>query len=278
MIESTQHDSLSGFFFLGKSRGCFLPVAKPVYALLIGMFLLFMLDGATMAEGVAEGGGKDRPLPKLKLTPPLFKEWNFDKDRPDFLPMGFSGDRAKGKGPGPWVVKPDRSAPSPPHTLVQTTGCAESGCYQLLLAKGFWAEYLDLSVGMKMVLGTPSGKGGLAFGVKDRRNFYAVVIAPESNIVEAFLIRDGKPISLGQAGINPQPRAWHFLRVRRSSIISKRTIEVSLDNRLIFDVSESSLSSGNIGFVSFGEGLFAFDNLRAMELLTSRPLSRPPAY
>ena len=278
MIELTKDDSLPIFFFLGKPGGCFHRAAKPVFAILLGFFLLFALEGAVIAGEASQGSGKDRPLPKLKLTPPLFKEWNFDKDTLNSPPMGFSGDVSVRRSPTPWVVKMDRSAPSRPHTLVQTTGCADSTCYQLLLAKGFLAEYLDLSVGIKMVIGAPSGKGGLAFGAKDSRNFYAALVSPETNRVEVFLVQDGKPLSLGQAGINPQPRAWHFLRVRRSTIISKRTIEVSLDNRLILAVSESTLTSGNIGLVTFGEGQFAFDNLRAMELLTSRPLSRPPAY
>jgi len=278
MIELTNDDSLSISFFRSQPRRCFHRAAKPIVAILIGCFFLFSMDGAAMAGEASQGSGKDRPLPKLKLTPPLFKEWNFDKDTLNAPPTEFSGIFLNGMAQAPWVVKMDRSAPSRPHVLVQTTGCADSTCYRLLLAEGFMAEYIDLSVGMKVVLGASSGKGGLAFGAKDNRNFYAVVVSPETNIVEVFLVQDGKPLSLGQASLHPQPRAWHFLRVRRSTIISKKTIEVSLDNRLILAVSESTLTSGNIGLVTFGEGQFAFDNLRAVELLTSRPLSRPPAY
>ena len=104
------------------------------------------------------------------------------------------------------------------------------------------------------------------------------MVVPETNTLEAFLIQDGQPTKFGQATLSPQPDEWHVLRIQRSTIISQELIEVFFDNQLILSLSDSSLGSGKVGIVTFGQGVFAFDNLRAMELLTSRPLSRPPAY
>jgi hypothetical protein len=46
----------------------------------------------------------------------------------------------------------------------------------------------------------------------------------------------------------------------------------------MIDVYDQSFKKGKLGLVAIGESGFSFDNLRAMELMTNRPLSRPSAY
>ena len=149
---------------------------------------------------------------------------------------------------------------------------------QLLLAEGVNVEYVDLSVRIKMELGTPSGQAGLAFGVQDQKNFYAVVVEPKTNMVIAYAVKDGQPTELAKAAILPKPAEWHFLRIQRNTIISKEFTEIFFDRHLMIDVTDQSFRKGKLGLVAMGNGAFSFDNLRAMELLTSRPLSRPAAY
>ena len=172
----------------------------------------------------------------------------------------------------------NRTAPSRPNVLMQKPGCQDASCYQVLLADGSNVEYLDLSVRMKLILGSSTGKGGLVFGAKDSRNFYAIVVTPQTNTLEGFLVKDGQLTLLGKATVEPKDNGWHFLRIHRVTMISHDLIDVHFDNQRILSLSDSTFKEGQVGLVTLGQGAFAFDNLRAMELLTERPLSRPPAY
>ena len=221
---------------------------------------------------------QELPKPKLKATPPLFQEWTFNNDQVDSGPSGFSGDTVGDGSPGIWKIEVDSSAPSRPQALVLKPGCQKESCYHVLLADDTIVEYLDLGIRIKMMLGVSSGKAGLVFSAKDNKNFYAVVVTPETNTLQAYLVQDGQARLLGEEKVLPMEGEWHFLRVHRISYISHFPIECYFDNQLILHLSDSTLGEGKVGLITMGQGAFAFDNLRAVELLTERPLSRPPAY
>jgi hypothetical protein len=60
--------------------------------------------------------------------------------------------------------------------------------------------------------------------------------------------------------------------------VSKEFTEIFFDHHLMIDVYDQSFKKGKIGLVAIGGGAYSFDNLRAMELMANRPLSRPAAY
>ena len=171
------------------------------------------------------------------------------------------------------------AAPSRTHALLQSAPCSKPGCYQLLVNDAIHVEYLDLSVGILSQLGTPTSAAGLVLNLQDLDNFYAVLIYPASNMVRAYRFSEGEPILIEEHEVIPKKRTpWHFLRVQRNTIVSKDFFEISFDNQFFLSVYDSTLRTGRIGLLTTGDGKFAFDNLRAVELVTSEPLSRPPAY
>jgi len=230
------------------------------------------------SEGYADDQPQELPKPFHKTTPPLFQEWNFDQSSPNGLPEGFTQAVGGISGEGGWSVKEDANAPSRPRLVEQRLHCLEGWCYQLLVADGVVVEYVDLSVRIKLNLGTPSGKAGLAYGIQDDKNFYAVVVEPKTNEVVAYVVKDGQPNELARESLIPQPSDWHSLRIQRNTIISKEFTEIFFDNHLMLDVYDQSFKNGKLGLVAMGDGGFLFDNLRAMEMMTNRPLSRPSAY
>lgn len=244
------------------------------FAVLMAMGL-FVLWGA---QAYASDEPQELPKPFHKTTPPLFQEWNFDQSSSNSIPNGFSPAFGGGAGEGEWLVKEDASAPSRPRLVEQRLQCREGWCYQLLVAEGIVAEYVDLSVRIKLDLGTPTGRAGLAYGIQDDKNFYAVVVEPKSNEVVAYVIKDGQPTELAREPLIPRSSDWHFLRIQRNTIISKEFTEISFDNHLMLDVYDQSFKKGKLGLIAMGDGGFSFDNLRAMEMMTNRPLSRPSAY
>ncbi len=250
--------------------------ANPLYVL--GMvFALFCLLGVTEVLAVQTDGPQELPKPKIRMTPPLFKEWYFDKDQEGSHPSGFAG-RTNGQAGSQWVVTKEESAPTKAQAVIQKGNCSEDSCYHLLLGDETDVTYVDVSVRMKLLLGTSSGKAGIVLGAKDSKNFYAAVVTPKTNIVEAFIVRDGKVTSFGQSEIKPGKEEWHHLRVQRSPMISHDLFNVFFDRHMLLSLSDSTFKEGKVGLVTWGDGIVAFDNLRAVEYLTNLPLSRPPAY
>ena len=247
-----------------------------------GLGLIVVVAVSLFVIGASEGYAGDQPqeLPKPfhKTTPPLFQEWNFDQPSSNGLPEGFTQAIGGASGEGGWSVKEDASAPSRPRLVEQRLHCGEGWCYQLLVAEGVEAEYVDLSVRMKLNLGTPSGQAGLAYGIQDHNNFYAAVVEPKTNEVVAYVVKDGQPTELARESLIPQPSDWHFLRIQRNTIVSKEFTEIFFDHHLMLGVYDQSFKKGKLGLVAIGDGGFSFDNLRAMELMSNRPLSRPSAY
>jgi hypothetical protein len=244
--------------------------------LVLVMAMSCLVIGASV--GYADDQPQELPKPFHKTTPPLFQEWNFDQSSLSDVPDGFTQAVGGSPGIGGWTVKEDSTAPSRPRLVEQRLQCEGDFCYQLLIAEGAVAEYVDLSVRMKLNLGTPTGKAGLAYGIQDDKNFYAAVVEPRTNEVVVYVVKDGHPTELARESLIPRPADWHFLRIQRNTIVSKEFTEVSFDHHLLIGVSDQSFKKGQLGLVAIGDGGFSFDNLRAMELMSNRPLSRPSAY
>ena len=253
---------------------------KPFYVnrlfrmgLMLGLYLL-----AFPMSALAGDEPQELPKPFHKTTPPLFQEWKFDQSPQANVPEGFSLEVGGQASKGGWVVNKDTTAPSRPNMLEQQLTCGEALCYQLLSVDDVTVEYVDLSVRIKMRLGTPSGKAGVAYGIQDTQNFYAVVVEPKSNEIVAYVVKDGQLKELARETLIVEPTEWHLIRIQRNTIISKEFTEIFFDHHLLIDVYDQSFKKGKIGLVAMGNGAFSFDDLRAMELMTNRPLSRPAAY
>ncbi len=253
-----------------RSRGLILGLAALVLVLCTGIPDLFAEDAGPL---------KELPRAVLRHTPPIFQEWNFEKNLDSVLPPGFASHTLGHGYPGEWTVITDGDAPSRTHVLLQSTSCSDPSCYQLLINETIRMEYVDFTVGILSKLGTPTSAAGLVLGLQDLDNFYAILIYPASNMVKAYRFSDGKPTLIEEHEVIPRKRTpWHFLRVQRNTIVSKEFFEISFDNQFFLSVYDSTFKTGQIGLLTTGSGKFAFDNLRAVELVASEPLSRPPAY
>lgn len=255
-----------------------LPYSTRVRQIWITGFLLLgmILSGTTLV--LASGQAQELPKPDLKTTPPVFEEWNFESGSSDAVPEGFRTFNGGGAPAEGWKINVDPTAPSRSHVVQQSLVCEKEGCYQLLVPNDVQVDYVDISVRLKMLLGSPSGYAGLAFSVQDANNFYAAVVHPQSNHVVVYAVKDGKPIEVARAELILNEIDWHFLRIQRYTIVSKEVIEVFFDHHMLLSFTDQSFGVGQLGLVMMGNSGFAFDNLRAMELLTQRPFSRPSAY
>jgi len=239
--------------------------------------LIFGLQTPSFAEETGEL--KELPRAVLKHIPPIYKEWTFEKYDHETFPPDFYTETLGTGRPGEWTIVTEKDAPSRTHVLRQTAPCSSRNCYQLLFNPDIRTKYIDLTVQVLSNLGTPSSEAGLIFNAQDKKNFLAVLVSPSKNTVKAVEFIEGVPTTLKEDAVIPQKRTrWHFLRVHLSSIVSREVVEVSFDNQFILSVEPKNLKIGHLGLITTGDGTFAFDNLRAVELHTGNPISRPPAY
>ncbi|MCA9472824.1 MAG: hypothetical protein KC594_12250 [Nitrospira sp.] len=221
---------------------------------------------------------QELPKPQIRTTPPLYKEWRFDKDALGAHPVGFQSGAVNGQADGQWVVTEEATAPTKSQAVLQQADCSDDSCYSILLGDETDVAYVDVSVRLKLPTSDTMGKAGIVLGAKDEKNFYAAVVTPDTKTIEAFIVRDGKATSFGKAQIKHAKQDWHHLRVQRSPMMSHDLFNVYFDQHMLLSLSDSTFKEGKVGLITWGKGDYSFDNLRAIEYVTNLPLSRPPAY
>ncbi|MGH7233194.1 MAG: hypothetical protein ACREJU_17825 [Nitrospiraceae bacterium] len=240
--------------------------------------VLFLGGGVPLRVVMAE---PSVPKPASKVPAPLaaqglFKFWNFDQQQAGEAPAGFAPHTIGSGEPGSWKIEPERETPSSPNRLTQATPCQAEGCFHLLLAEGLNYDYFDVAVRIRLTEGSQGG-GGMVFAMKDQ-NFYAAIANLQAHAVEVIRMLDGKISVLKRVSVQPWRMPWHLLRVRRNTIISKEYMEVFFDNAQVLSLEDKTLGAGQIGLVTKGEAVVAFDNLNAAPLYSQKPLSPPAAY
>jgi hypothetical protein len=209
----------------------------------------------------------------------LFRAWNFDKQAEGDKPSGFTPYTLGDGSSAIWLVERDAGAPSMPNIVRQTAPCSADPCVHVLAVDDLVYEYPDVSVRLRLAA-TPgaSGEAGLAFAVHNRTNFYAATVDSSGKAVEVRQMIEGQNRVLGRAPIIIKNLPWHALRVRRNTIISKEYIEVFFDGVHVLSIEEKTMSPGQIGLLTAGAAMVAFDNLNAAPLYSQKPLSPPAAY
>lgn len=268
--QNSQRSSVSRLFTYVKGSAC-------VIMAILGAALLLEIDSPAWAAETDEA--KELPRRVLRHTPSISEEWTFEKNEPSTLPTGFVAATLGTGRPGEWALAKEEGAPSRSQVLRQSAPCSSDTCYQLLINENVRAKYMDLSVGILAGLGTPNSGAGLVFNAQDSKNFIAVLVYPATNMAKALEFIDGVPILLKEQKVFPKKRTmWHFMRIHQTSIVSREVVELSFDNHFIMSLEPKNLKSGNLGLITTGDGRFAFDNLKAVEITTGIPISRPPAY
>ena len=140
------HRSSASRFFTYLRFSTFLFITALIPTIFIGM------DSSASAED--NGELKELPRAVLKHTPPLFKEWTFEKHAPAIFPPGFASETLGDAPPGSWEIVTHENAPSRTHALLQSARCSHSPCFQLLISENIRMEYGDFSVRILLKLGT----------------------------------------------------------------------------------------------------------------------------
>lgn len=251
-----------------------------VVCIVIAIAVLIMPEPARIARAGEPMAAMPQPPSQFQVPFELFKTWNFDKEKTEQMPAGFSSFTVGSAGAPIWVVTPDSNAQTPPNLLKQSAPCRAEDCSQVLLVDALQYEYLDLLVRLRLAATSTvaDGEAGVVFAARDHQNYYAVTINLSGKNMQVTCVQEGKATALAHSAVTPKQVVWHLLRARRNTTMSKEYIEVFFDGAQIFSVEDNTFGTGRIGLITRGSATAEFDNLTAAPLYSQKPISGPAAY
>lgn len=189
------------------------------------------------------------------------REYYFDNDRVDELPVGFkNGLTGKGES-GRWVVMKTEKATSPDNVVAQTRLDGTDYRFPLLILDG--VSYKDLMVfaRFRAESGNTDQAGGLVFRYKDNNNYYVLRANALENNVRLYRVVNGKRIQIGGKNTKVSAKEWHLLKV----ICNADKIKCFFDNTKVFEVSDDTFDSGSVGLWTKSDSYTLFDDLVIQE-------------
>lgn len=194
------------------------------------------------------------------------RTWNFDSERADGPPAGFTFGRTGGGREGRWVVRAEKDAPSGGNVLAQLDTDDTDNRFPVALVQDTAFRDLSLSVKCKPVSGNVDQACGLVFRYKDANNYYITRANPLENNIRAYYVKDGKRKQLAGWNGRVTSGAWHELRVDAKG----DHLEVSWDGKKVIDAIDKTFpEAGKIGLWTKADSVTYFDDL------TVHPMNQP---
>jgi len=195
------------------------------------------------------------------------RTWDFEKDRVDEAPEGFSFGRTGAGRMGRWVVRAEKDAPSGTNILAQLDNDATDFRFPLAVANEPKLSDLRLSVRCKPVSGTVDQACGLIARYQDEDNYYVTRANALEQNVRFYKVVNGTRQQLASWGGSVTGGAWHELRMDAQG----DHFEVYWDGTKAIDVHDQTFrEAGQVGVWTKADSVTAFDDLR-VDPLHSQP-------
>lgn len=196
---------------------------------------------------------------------------DFEADRIDQPPAGFTSGLTAGGGPVDWRVIEANDAPSGKHVVAQLSRDGTDSRYPLLVLDAVTAKDVDVSVRFKPVSGEVDQAAGIVWRWQDKDNYLIVRANALENNVVAYKTVGGKRTSIGikdnakAYGVKAPVLAgkWSTLRVRMVG----DTAQIHLDGKKLFEVDTTAITSpGRVGLWTKADSVTWFDDLEVTSL------------
>lgn len=190
------------------------------------------------------------------------REYYFDDDKVDEIPMGFQS-ALTGKGdPGRWIVKKTQHSPSADNIVIQNRPDATDYRFPMLIVDG--VSYKDCMVFVKFRAegGKVNQAGGLVFRYKDNNNYYVLRADVLENNVRLYKVLNGKQMQMSSKNIGVTPKEWHLLKV----VCKGDKIQCFFENTKVLEVSDDTFDSGSVGLWTKSDSYTIFDDLVMQEI------------
>lgn len=188
--------------------------------------------------------------------------WNFNKETPGALPPGFSNQMTGDEKPGHWEILEDKTAPSQPYALTQTSGKNTGDHFNLAVIKDTDYADLELEVKFKAVSGKEDRGGGLIWRYQDHNNYYITRVNPLENNFRLYKVVNGKREQLASASLNLASGEWHAIKL----IHTGNMIQCYYDDNLYLEASDTTFRKGKIGLWTKADAVTSFDDITVKKI------------
>jgi len=202
------------------------------------------------------------PTPTAVPTPvptPAPQVWNFDKDK-----AGQASDAWQDIDGAGWQVFSDPSAPSQPNDFGLPSGRMASSLWHGLeyhprVVMKDPTEYSDFTaeVSFKPIKGYFDCSGGLIVRYNNPQNYYVLALGCPSDYIQLLRMYQGKLDQLQQKVVAIDPGNWYKIKIEAQG---DHFIAYD-DGKMLFDVQDSKIAKGRLGFWSSNDSMARFDDL-----------------
>jgi hypothetical protein len=191
---------------------------------------------------------------------------DFESDKVEQAPGGFSFALTGSGRPGVWVVRKDDAAPERGNVLAQIDADRTSYRFPVAVFNDVTAADVDISIRFRPVSGSGDQAAGIVWRYQDANNYYIVrANALEGNVV-LYKVEKGKRTDLPLKGsgrtygkkASVPKNAWSQLGVT----VRGPLFTVSLNGQGLYEVEDTTFTApGKVGVWTKADSVTYFDDL-----------------
>ena len=173
------------------------------------------------------------------------------------LPAGVTTALTGGGGPVKWSVIEDKTAPTGPKVLAQTS--ADRTDYRFPLAIfDQTAKDAMVTVRFKAVSGEVDRAAGIALRLSDANNYYVVRANALEDNVRLYRVVAGKRIQFAGADLKVSSGAWHQLGLD----VRGNRLEVFFNGKSLYSATDATFAgAGRVALWTKADSVTHFDEL-----------------
>jgi hypothetical protein len=191
------------------------------------------------------------------------KTWDFQSDKLDEPPAGFSFGRTGRGRPGKWVVRLDPSAPAGDHVLAQIDADDTGDRFPVAVADAPLLTDVRLEVRCKPVSGKVDQACGLVFRYRDENNYYLARANALEDNVRIYHVAGGRRRQFAGWDGKVAGQTWHTLAVEARG----NRFKVLFDGNQVVDAQDDTFKdAGKVGVWTKADSVTHFDALSVKPL------------
>jgi len=191
------------------------------------------------------------------------KTWDFQGDKVDEAPAGFSFGKTGQGRPGKWVVRTDPSAPAGDHVLAQVDTDDTDYRFPVAVADAPALKDLRLDVRCRQVSGKTDQACGLVFRYQDENNYYVTRANALEDNVRLYQVVKGRRRQFAGWDGKVARQTWHALAVEARG----NRFQVFFDGKPVIDAKDDTFKdAGKVGVWTKADSVTYFDALSVKPL------------